>query len=104
MVRADDLPEYADPLPIADENPEPGRPVAALGNPMGLDGTVTAGIVSGVNRSMPTGSGFAIPDPVQTDAAINPGTPADPSSRPTAGPPARSRTARRPTTGRSSSA
>jgi len=73
VVRVDDLPDYADPLPVAAENPTPGQPVAALGNPMGLDGTITVGVVSGTNRSMPTGNGFAIPDTVQTDAAINPG-------------------------------
>ncbi|WP_435181982.1 S1C family serine protease [Halorussus sp. AFM4] len=73
VVRVEDVPAYADPLPIADENPSPGQRVAALGNPMGLDGTITAGIVSGVNRTTPTGSGFTIPDTVQTDAAINPG-------------------------------
>ncbi|WP_277555280.1 S1C family serine protease [Halobaculum limi] len=63
----------AAPLPIATEESIPGRPVAALGNPMGLDGSITAGIVSGVNRSMPMHGGFAVPDVVQTDAAINPG-------------------------------
>jgi serine protease Do len=73
VVRADDLPADAEALPIATEPPSPGRLVAALGNPMGLDGTITTGVVSGVNRSTPTGNGFAIPDTVQTDAAINPG-------------------------------
>lgn len=73
VIRIDDLPAYADPLPVANENPTPGTPVAALGNPMGLDGSVSTGIVSGANRSMPTGNGFAIPDTVQTDAPVNPG-------------------------------
>lgn len=73
VVRVDRLPDYADPLPVAGENPTPGRSVAALGNPLGLDGSITAGIVSGTNRSMSTRSGFAIPDVVQTDAPINPG-------------------------------
>jgi len=73
VLRVDDRPDYARPLHVADENPAPGRPVAALGNPLGLDGSITAGIVSGSNRSMGTGRGFAIPDVVQTDAAINPG-------------------------------
>ena len=73
VVRVDDLPAYARPLALATENPSPGRPVAALGNPLGLDGSITAGIVSGSNRSMATEAGFAIPDVVQTDAAINPG-------------------------------
>ena len=73
VVRVPDLPASATPLPVAESNPEPGRPVAAIGNPLGLDGSVTAGIVSGSNRSMTTASGFAIPDVVQTDAPINPG-------------------------------
>ncbi|WP_417448683.1 S1C family serine protease [Halorussus caseinilyticus] len=72
-VRVEDVPAYAEPLPVADENPVPGQRVAALGNPMGLDGTITAGIVSGVNRTTPTEAGFTIPDAIQTDAAINPG-------------------------------
>lgn len=73
VVHVPDLPSTARPLTIASENPRPGRQVAALGNPMGLDGSITTGIVSGANRSMPTSNGFAIPDVVQTDAAINPG-------------------------------
>ncbi|MFC7007515.1 S1C family serine protease [Halalkalicoccus salilacus] len=73
VVHADDLPTDAEPLAIATDSPSSGRPVAALGNPMGLDGTITTGVVSGVSRSTPTGNGFTIPDTVQTDAAINPG-------------------------------
>lgn len=73
VVHVEDLPETATPLTIAADNPRPGRQVAALGNPLGLDGSITTGIVSGSNRSMPTSNGFAIPDVVQTDAAINPG-------------------------------
>lgn len=72
-VYVTDLPEYASRLEIAMESPEPGTEVAALGNPMGLDGTITIGIVSGVNRSMRIGPSTTIPDTVQTDAAINPG-------------------------------
>ena len=44
VVAVDDLPESAKPLPVAPENPLPGRPVAALGNPLGLDGSITAGM------------------------------------------------------------
>ena len=73
VVYVDDLPDDAAALPIADENPDPGERVAAIGNPMGLDGTITVGYVSGTNRSSPTGSGFAIPETIQTDAAVNPG-------------------------------
>ncbi|WP_246999622.1 S1C family serine protease [Halosolutus gelatinilyticus] len=73
VVEVEALPSYVDPLPVASENPEPGRSVAAFGNPMGLDGTITTGIVSGISRTTPVGGGFAIPDVVQTDAPINPG-------------------------------
>jgi S1-C subfamily serine protease len=72
-VRVSDLPADARPLAVAAERPLPGRQVAALGNPLGLDGSITAGIVSGANRSMGTSGGFAVPDVVQTDAPINPG-------------------------------
>ena len=73
VVRVDDLPAYAEPLPVAEATPQPGERVVALGNPFGLEGTITAGIVSGVNRSMPAANNFTIPDVVQTDAPINPG-------------------------------
>ena len=73
VVRIDDLPDYADPLSVTSSDPTPGQPVVALGNPMGLDGTITTGIISGTNRSMRTSTNFTIPDTVQTDAAINPG-------------------------------
>jgi S1-C subfamily serine protease len=75
VVRVDRRPDDAPALSIAegDDLPRPGQPVAALGNPLGLDGSLTTGVVSGINRSMPTSGGFAIPDVVQTDAPINPG-------------------------------
>jgi S1-C subfamily serine protease len=47
--------------------------VVAVGNPFGLSGSVSAGIVSGQNRTLPAANGFSIPDAVQTDAAVNPG-------------------------------
>jgi S1-C subfamily serine protease len=53
---------------------EVGDPVIAVGNPFGLSDTMTTGIVSGINRVLPSsGVGFSIPDAIQTDAPINPG-------------------------------
>lgn len=51
-----------------------GMRVAAIGNPFGLAGTLTSGIVSAIGRSIPSErGGFSIPGSIQTDAAINPG-------------------------------
>ena len=50
-----------------------GEQVAAIGNPFGLSGSMTSGIVSQMGRLLPQSSGFSIPDVIQTDAAINPG-------------------------------
>ncbi|HXF60012.1 MAG TPA: trypsin-like peptidase domain-containing protein [Caldilineaceae bacterium] len=50
-----------------------GMRVAAIGNPFGLEGTLTSGIVSAIGRSIPARARFSIPDSIQTDAAINPG-------------------------------
>ena len=50
-----------------------GDPVVAIGNPFGLDRTVTSGIVSALQRQIKAPNGFTIDNVIQTDAAINPG-------------------------------
>jgi S1-C subfamily serine protease len=50
-----------------------GDPVVAIGNPFGLDRTVTTGIVSALQRKIEAPNGFSIEHVIQTDAAINPG-------------------------------
>jgi S1-C subfamily serine protease len=62
------------PLKLGDSsNVEVGEPVVAIGNPFGLDRTVTSGIVSALQRQIEAPAGFSISHVIQTDAAINPG-------------------------------
>ncbi|MFB5605624.1 MAG: S1C family serine protease [Nitrosarchaeum sp.] len=62
------------PLALGDSsNLKVGEPIAAIGNPFGLSGSMTSGIISQLGRLLPSGVGYSIPDVIQTDAAINPG-------------------------------
>jgi 2-alkenal reductase len=79
VIKVDQLPPGVAPLPLgsADEVAV-GQIVIAIGNPFGLQNTLTLGIVSGLGRSLvgPLASGggnFSIPNIIQTDAAVNPG-------------------------------
>ncbi|MFN2150171.1 MAG: trypsin-like peptidase domain-containing protein [Anaerolineales bacterium] len=73
-----DLPSDIAPLQLANADTlKVGQLAIAIGNPFGLEGTMTVGIVSALGRSLPTGEGlgpsYTIPDIIQTDAPINPG-------------------------------
>jgi S1-C subfamily serine protease len=80
----DDIPtDKLKPLPLGNSSSlRVGQEVVAIGNPFGLSGSMTEGIVSGLNRLIPVYQdplsnaavpAFSIPDVIQTDAAINPG-------------------------------
>ena len=65
---------YLQPIPIGDSSQlKVGQEIAAIGNPFGLSGSMTSGIISQMGRLLPQDSGYSIPDVIQTDAAINPG-------------------------------
>lgn len=80
VVQVDRLPAGVVPLPLGvSETLRVGQQVIAIGNPFGLQGTMTSGIVSALGRTLASqaassgGQAFTIPDVIQTDAAINPG-------------------------------
>jgi putative serine protease PepD len=68
------VPQGVKPLQFADSRTvQVGDTALAIGNPFGLDRTVTQGIVSGLGRHIQAPSGFSIDSVIQTDAPINPG-------------------------------
>ena len=74
VVKVDPLPSGVRPLTLGIiENIAVGQTVVAIGNPFGLGGTLTRGIVSGIGRTIPALTPFSIPQAIQTDAPINPG-------------------------------
>ena len=79
VVKVNAPAEEFHPLPLGDSKTlRVGQTVVAIGNPFGLSGTMTLGIVSGLGRTQPAsqaagGGFFSAADIIQTDAAINPG-------------------------------
>ncbi len=74
VVKVEPTNTYLQPIKIGDSSKlKVGEKIAAIGNPFGLSGSMTSGIVSQMGRLLPQESGYSIPDVIQTDAAINPG-------------------------------
>jgi len=78
VILVDVAPERLVPLELGDSSTlQVGQRVIAIGNPFGLKGTMTVGVISAVGRTLPAQvtqvTGFSNPEIVQTDAAINPG-------------------------------
>jgi len=81
VVKVDTKPELLKPVQMADSSQvKVGEIAVAIGNPFGLQGTMTMGIISALGRSLPSGAEgsnnnqtYTIPSIIQTDAPINPG-------------------------------
>lgn len=74
VVRVDQLPEGVGALSLGNmDELAVGQTVVAIGNPFGLEGTLTRGVISSLGRTIPALTVFSIPQSIQTDAAINPG-------------------------------
>ena len=75
LLQVEEMPEGARAVPLGDSDEvKPGQWVVAIGNPFGLQNTITYGIVSAVGRMIPARVGsYSIPQAIQTDAAINTG-------------------------------
>jgi S1-C subfamily serine protease len=80
VLKIDALPDGVNPLPLADtDRIQVGQLVVAIGSPFGAEGSMSMGIVSGLGRSLRSqrassaGSGYTLPEVIQTDAPINPG-------------------------------
>jgi 2-alkenal reductase len=83
VIQVDVASDQLHPVQLGDSTQvKVGQLAIAIGNPFGLSGTMTEGIVSGLSRSLPvesggsrsgTGASYSIPEMIQTDAAMNPG-------------------------------
>jgi serine protease Do len=80
VIKVDVPEDQLQPVQVADSDQvKVGQLAIAIGNPFGLEGTMTVGIVSALGRTLPASEGFttgpvySIPDIIQTDAPINPG-------------------------------
>jgi 2-alkenal reductase len=74
VVRLRTIPDRIDPIPVGTSaDLRVGQAVFAIGNPFGLSRTLTTGVISAIDRRLPTAGGREVLGAIQTDAAINPG-------------------------------
>src|SRR6185369_7265833 len=74
VLKIDAPPQKLLPLPVGQSgNLKVGQKVLAIGNPFGLDQTLTTGVISGLGREIKSITQRPISDVIQTDASINPG-------------------------------
>jgi S1-C subfamily serine protease len=74
VIDIDLPPQVLRPVELGDSDAlRVGQLAVAIGNPYGLEGTLTTGVISALGRTLPAETLFAIPEVIQTDAAINPG-------------------------------
>ena len=74
VIRVDQTRDLPPPIAIGtSDDLKVGQSVFAIGNPFGLDQSLTTGIISALKRHLPTSAGREIANVIQTDAAINPG-------------------------------
>ena len=74
VIDVDLPPQLLRPVELGDSDGlRVGQRAIAIGNPFGLEGTLTTGVISALGRTLPADSLFTIPEVIQTDAAINPG-------------------------------
>src|SRR3954447_23049553 len=74
VIRVDSTRDLPPPIAVgSSEGLKVGQSVFAIGNPFGLDQSLTTGIISALKRHLPTNAGREIANVIQTDAAINPG-------------------------------
>lgn len=74
VLKLSELPSHLNPIPVGESKSlQVGQKALAIGNPVGLDHTLTTGTISALERKIPGYGGVSIQGMIQTDAAINPG-------------------------------
>lgn len=74
VLAVDDSVTFPEPLEFVDEPTPVGQEVLAIGSPFDLSNSLSQGIISGRNRSIPGPGSYLVPDTIQTDVALNPGS------------------------------